>query len=149
MYIYIQNHKRNRQLGNPLQIFGPLIAFHNPLLQLHRIPRLKAHLEWLGLRRQSRRDLIALQCIQDRPIRQIAGRVHGECGDQPNVSREELAVGQMRTGTHARTSAVAIVRRARTLTDIQIALRNELFRHLEMVFVVVGGPGVLMGLAVA
>lgn len=126
-----------------LQIPRPLLTLCNPFLQHRPIPRLKAHLERLWLRRQRRRNRIALDGVQNRMVRSILRRVHREGHDEPHVRRVQLAVGQVRAGAHARAGAVAVVGGAGAFAQVEVAFGEELEGVLEVVFVVVGGPGVL------
>ena len=130
---------------NHLQIGSLLLAFRNPFLQHLPVSRLESHLERLRFGGQCRRNGIALNRIHNRRICWVPRWVHGERHDEPDVRRVELAVGQMRAGAHARAGAVAIVRRARRFTQVQITLRNELEGVFEVLAVVVGRPCVLLG----
>lgn len=126
-----------------LQILGPLIALGDPLLQLLRIPGRESNLERLGFRRQGRGNSIAVNRIQNRTISSNLGGVHLECSDQSQERRVEFAVRQVRASAHARSSAISIMGSTRCLAELQVTLRDELFRLVEVVCVVVCGPGVL------
>lgn len=126
------------------EVLGPLITIRYPLCQPGRIPSLEADLERFGLGSETGRDGIAFNRIKDGAVRLVLGRMHGECHDQTDVRRVEFTVGQVRAGTHPRASAVAVVRSSRAFSQVQVALRDKLGGHLEMVFVVVGCPSVLI-----
>ena len=92
-----------------IQVLRPLLTLRNPFPYQYRISRFKSNLEGLRLRRQSRRDRIALDRIEDRPILSLLSWMHGKCRDQTDVSGEELAIRKVRTSAHARARAVAVV----------------------------------------
>lgn len=126
-----------------LQILRPLIALGDPLLQLLRIPGRESNLERLGFRRQCRGNRIAVDRVQDRTIASDLGRVHLECSNQAQECRVEFAVSQVRASAHTRSSAISIVGSTGRLAELQVTLRDELVRLVEVVCVIVCGPGVL------
>ena len=69
--------------------------------------------------------------------------MHRKGRDEPDERRVELAVGEVRAGAHARAGAVAVVRGAGAFAQLEVALGDEAVGHFEVVFVVVGCPGVL------
>ena len=127
-----------------LQVFSPLVTLGNPLFQLLGIAGGEPNLEWLGLCSQGRRDSIALNGIQDRPITLFLGGLHVESCDQPQESRVELAVGKMRASTHTGAGPISVVWSSRSFTQLKISLRDEFVGFFEMVLVIVGGPGILV-----
>lgn len=126
-----------------LQIPCPHLTLCNPPLQQLGIPGLKPNLEGLRLRGQRSRNSITLDSIENGSILLLTGRMHSESSDEADVRRVELAVREMRTGTHARAGAVAVVRSSRAIAKIEVAFGEELGGDFEVVFVVVGGPGIL------
>lgn len=133
------------KLSSHLQSRSLFLTFRNPFLQHLPVPWLESYLERLRFGGQCRRNGIALNCIHNRRICWAPCRVHGERHDEPDIRRVELAVGQMRASTHPRAGAVAVVRRARCFTQVEIALRDELEGVFEVFVVVVGRPCVLLG----
>jgi hypothetical protein len=69
--------------------------------------------------------------------------VHLECSDQAQERCVEFAVRQVRASAHTRPSAISVVGSTRCLAELQVTLRDELFWLVEVVCVVVCGPGVL------
>ena len=80
--------------------------------------------------------------MHDRAVGRVVGLRELEGGDDADVGGEELAVGEVRAGAHARAGAVGVVRRA-DLVVVEEALDDELVRHLEAVVVVIRRVGVL------
>lgn len=126
-----------------LQILRTLVTLGDPLLQLLGVPSREANLERLGFCSQSCRNSIAVNRIQDRAISSNLGRVHLEGSDQAQECRVEFPVCQVRASAHTRSSTVSIVGSTRCLAEIQVTLRNELVGLVEVVCVVVCGPGIL------
>lgn len=127
-----------------LQVFCPLVTLGNPLFQLLGIAGSEPNLERLGLCGQGRRDSIALNGIQNWPVTLFLGGFHVESCDQPQESRVELAVRKMRASTHTGAGPISVVRSPRPFAQLKISLRDEFVGFLEMVLIIVGGPGILV-----
>ena len=125
-----------------LKILGPLITVHHPRLQLLFVPHPKTDFELLWLRRQTGLDSITLQRIENRRISLVFGRDYTERADESNVGGVELAISEVRAGTHSGTCTVSIVRRS-TLTTPKEAFGKECLRVFEVVCIVIGSPCVL------
>lgn len=110
-------HKYNRPVT--LQQGRPLITPPDPSLQHRPVPHPKPDLERLRIQRQARLGGVAVQRVQDRPVRRILCGHHLKGADEPQEGRIQLAVGQMRAHAHAAARAVAVVRRAgRSVADV-------------------------------
>lgn len=125
-----------------LQMLGPLFRLCNPFPQLGFVPSLQTDLEELRVRRQRRWDIIALNGIDDRVILCVLGLGDGERSDEANVGCEQLTVGKVRPGTHARSGTVGVVGSA-ALWVVKEPLGSEFSRISEPFIVVISCPGVL------
>ena len=126
-----------------LQILRPLVTFSDPLFQFLGIPSRETNLERLGFRSQGRWNRVAVNRIEDWAISSNLGGLHLECGDQTQERRVEFPVRQVRPSAHTRSSTISIVGSARCLSELQVTLGNKLLRLVEVVRVIVGGPGIL------
>lgn len=137
--------RRIKQLNHKsfLQVLGALLRLGDPLLQLGLVPGPDLHLERLGVERQRRRRVVAVEAVHDGAVGRVVGLREVEGGDDADVGRVQLAVGEVRARAHARARAVGVVRRA-DLGVVEEALDDELVRHLEAVLVVVGSVGILI-----
>lgn len=125
-----------------LEVFGAVFGLGDPPVQLLRVSGPELHLEGLGVEGQRRGRGVAVEAVHDRAVGRVVGLRELECGDDADVGGEELAVGEVRAGAHARAGAVGVVRRA-DLVLVEEALDDELVRHLEAVVVVIRRVGVL------
>ncbi len=126
------------------KILGALLCLGDPLLELAGVSGPELHLEGLGIEGQRRGRVVTVEAVHDRPVGRVVGLRELKGGDDANVGGEELAVGEVRAGAHARAGAVGVVRRA-DLVVVEEALDDELVRHLEAVVIVVGCVGILQG----
>jgi hypothetical protein len=69
--------------------------------------------------------------------------VHLECSDETQERRVEFPVRQVRASAHTRPGTISIVGSARCLSELQVTLGDKLLRLVEVVRVVVCGPGIL------
>jgi hypothetical protein len=114
---------------------------------LQQIPRpllrLKSTLKRFRIRRQTRRNRITLQRIQNRGIFRVLWRHHMERGEDPNKRSVQFSICKMRSCAHARAGAVGVVGGSAAFGVFEIAFDGEGVGFFEVGWVVVGCPGVL------
>jgi hypothetical protein len=121
-----------------LQIPRPLLTLPQPLLQQRPIPRLKPDLEVLWLERQTRRNRIRLQTIHNRLVPLIHRLRKLKRTNQPHKRRVQLAIRQVTPNAHATPRAVPVMRRARAIGHVEVALGVKCVRVGEVRVVVIG-----------
>jgi len=108
-----------------LQIPRPLLTLPHPLLQPPQIPRSKPAFKRLRISRQTRRNSITLQRIQNRLILFILRRINMKRRKQPNKRRVEFSISEMRPSAHARTGSVGVVRCSCAFWVLEVAFYDE------------------------
>lgn len=126
-----------------LQIPRPLLTPLHPLLQPPQIPRAKPTLKGLRISRQTRRDSITLQCIQNWLILLVLRRIDMERRENPDKRSIKLAICEMGPSAHARSGTVGVVRCPGSFGVLEIAFYGEFFGLFEVNWVEVGCPCVL------
>jgi hypothetical protein len=102
------------------------------MLQLPQIPRSKPTFKRLRISRQTRRNSITLQRIQNRLIFLILRRINMKGRKQPNKRSVEFSISEMRACTHARSGSVGVVRCSRAFWVLEIAFYDEGFGVFEV-----------------
>jgi hypothetical protein len=126
-----------------LKILRPLLTSFHPLLQGPQIPRAKPTLKRLRISRQTCRNSIAFQCIQNRLIFLVLRRINMERTYQPDECSIQLPIGQMGPRAHARACPICIMRCSGAFGVLEIALYGEDLGFFEVNWVIVRRPCIL------
>ncbi len=126
-----------------LQVPCPLLTLSHPPLKRIPVSCTETTLKWLWVRRQTRRNGVTLQAVQDWLILLLFRRINVEGCDQSDKCGVEFSVCKMRTSTHARSGTIGIVWRTRAFGVLEVAFYVEFLRVFEVGFIEVGSPCIL------